>query len=120
MLSASHLVRRFGDRLAVDGVTFEVKAGEVFGLLGPNGAGKTTILRMLGGLIPATSGEVRIGGVRMVPGTASAFRTRIGFLTETPGLWDQLTVADNVTVYARLFAVGQIAGVSSSPFRRCS
>ena len=63
MLSAFHLVRSFGARTAVDDVTFEVKAGEVFGLLDPNGAGKTTTLRMLGGLIPPTSGEVRIKGV---------------------------------------------------------
>ena len=117
MLSASHLVRRFGDRLAVDGVTFEVKAGEVFGLLGPNGAGKTTILRMLGGLIQATSGEVRIGGVRMVPGTASAFRTRIGFLTETPGSTDRRRQRHRLCPPLR---GRKIAGVSSSPFRRCS
>ena len=65
MLAAVHLVRRFGSRTAVDDVTFEVKAGEVFGLLGPNGAGKTTTLRMLGGLIPPTTGEVRVDSIAM-------------------------------------------------------
>ena len=63
MLAAFHLARTFGSRTAVDDVTFEVHKGEVFGLLGPNGAGKTTTLRMLGGLIPPTTGEVRIDGV---------------------------------------------------------
>lgn len=109
MLTASRLVRRFGDRLAVDDVTFEVKAGEVFGLLGPNGAGKTTTLRMLGGLILPTSGEVQIGGATLDRRSGARLRTRIGFLTETPGLWDQLTVRDNLLVYARLFGVGDPA-----------
>ncbi|MBM3817679.1 MAG: ABC transporter ATP-binding protein [Acidimicrobiia bacterium] len=89
MLSASHLTRRFGDRLAVDDVSFDLRPGEIFALLGPNGAGKTTTLRMLAGLIAPTSGTVlREGG--------------IGFLTETPGLWERLTVRQNLTVYARL------------------
>jgi ABC-2 type transport system ATP-binding protein len=109
VITASSLVRRFGDRLAVDDVTFEVKAGEVFGLLGPNGAGKTTTLRMLGGLIPPTSGEVRIGGTRMDRRSGAMLRARIGFLTETPGLWDHLTVFDNLAVYARLFGVSDPA-----------
>jgi ABC-2 type transport system ATP-binding protein len=105
MLVARGLVRRFGDRLAVDSVDFEVQAGEIFGLLGPNGAGKTTILRMLGGLIPPTDGQVRVAGVPLVSSTAHAARQRIGFLTETPGLWEALTVADNLAIYARLFGV---------------
>lgn len=109
MLTAFHLVRRFGGRTAVDDVTFEVKAGEVFGLLGPNGAGKTTTLRMLGGLIPPTSGEVRVDGVAMDRASGQRLRARIGFLTETPGLWDQLTVAENIAVYARLFAMEHVS-----------
>ncbi len=55
MLTASHLTRRFGDRVAVDDVSFELAPGEIFALLGPNGAGKTTTLRMLAGLIEPTS-----------------------------------------------------------------
>jgi ABC-2 type transport system ATP-binding protein len=111
VLAASHLVRRFGARTAVDDVSFEVKAGEVFALLGPNGAGKTTTLRMLGGLILPTSGEVRIDGVAIDRASGPRLRSRIGFLTETPGLWDQLTVAENMAVYARLFGV---AGVDAA------
>ena len=61
-LTAQHLTRRFGDRVAVDDVSFELTEGEIFALLGPNGAGKTTTLRMLAGLIAPTSGSVQIGG----------------------------------------------------------
>jgi ABC-2 type transport system ATP-binding protein len=105
VISASQITRRFGERLAVDSLTFAVERGEVFGLLGPNGAGKTTTLRMLGGLISPSSGTVTIEGRPFTRATAGALRARIGFLTETPGLWDNLTVEDNVRVYARLFGV---------------
>ena len=107
MIAASQITRRFGERLAVDDVTFTVQGGEVFGLLGPNGAGKTTTLRMLGGLIPPSSGTVAIDGLTFTRATAGALRARIGFLTETPGLWDNLTVDDNLLVYARLFEVAR-------------
>jgi ABC-2 type transport system ATP-binding protein len=105
VISVDHVTRRFGDRTAVEDVSFDVHAGEVFGLLGPNGAGKTTTLRMLGGLIPPTSGSIRIDGHAFTRESATALRRRIGFLTETPGLWDQLTVEDNLLDYARLFSV---------------
>lgn len=97
MLQASRLTRRFGDRLAVDDVSFEVGKGEIFALLGPNGAGKTTTLRMLAGLIAPTSGTVCVDG-------------RVGFLTEAPGLWDRLTVHRNLFVHARLQGVTDPAG----------
>jgi len=118
VLSASHLVRRFGARTAVDGVTFEVKAGEVFALLGPNGAGKTTTLRMLGGLIAPTRGEVRVAGQLMDRANGPGLRARIGFLTETPGLWDQLTVSDNLAVYARLFGMTDVSAAVERSLRR--
>ena len=102
MIVASHLTRSFGSRLAVEDATFDVKPGEIFGLLGPNGAGKTTTLRMLAGLIAPTSGEASVGGVRLSRATNDQVRARIGFLTEAPGLWDRLTVAQNLTTYAGL------------------
>ena len=107
MISASQITRRFGDRVAVDNVTFTVQGGEIFGLLGPNGAGKTTTLRMLGGLISPSAGTVAIDGRPFTRATAGALRARIGFLPETPGLWDNLTVADNLQVYAKLFGVAR-------------
>jgi ABC-2 type transport system ATP-binding protein len=105
VITVEHVTRRFGARTAVEDVSFEVRPGEVFGLLGPNGAGKTTTLRMLGGLIPPTTGSIRIDGLAFARHTSHALRGRIGFLTETPGLWDQLTVEQNLLVYARLFSV---------------
>ena len=102
MLTASHLTRRFGSRLAVDDVSFELVPGEVFALLGPNGAGKTTTLRMLAGLIEPSSGSVRFKADTMSPQTAPRLRGLIGFLTEAPGLWERLDVRRNLLVYARL------------------
>jgi ABC-2 type transport system ATP-binding protein len=102
MLQASHLTRRFGERLAVDDVSFELSPGEVFALLGPNGAGKTTTLRMIAGLIAPTSGAVYVAGEALTPRTAAALRGRVGFLTEAPGLWERLTVRRNLSTYARL------------------
>jgi ABC-2 type transport system ATP-binding protein len=102
LLQASHLTRRFGERLAVDDVSFELAPGEVFALLGPNGAGKTTTLRMIAGLIAPTSGAVQVDGEAMTRRTAARLRGRIGFLTEAPGLWERLTVRRNLTTYARL------------------
>ena len=103
MLTASHLTRRFGDRVALDDVSLELKTGEIFALLGPNGAGKTTTLRVLAGLIAPSSGTVHLDGVPMTPATSSQLRAHIGFLTEAPGLWDSLTVRQNLEVYARLY-----------------
>jgi ABC-2 type transport system ATP-binding protein len=102
MLSAAHLTRQFGNRTAVRDVSFEVEPGEIFALLGPNGAGKTTTLRMLAGLIEPTSGSVAVHGEPMTRRNAAALRGRIGFLTEAPGLWDRLTVTQNLLVYASL------------------
>ena len=107
MISAHAITRRFGDRVAVEDVTFEVRGGEVFGLLGPNGAGKTTTLRMLAGLIPPTSGTVSVFGQAFTRANGAVLRARIGFLTETPGLWEHLTVEDNLLVYARLFGIAR-------------
>ena len=105
MLTASHLTRRFGDRLALDDLSLDLKGGEIFALLGPNGAGKTTTLRLLAGLISPTSGNVLVDGEAMTPASASRLRARIGFLTEAPGLWDSLTVRQNLLVYARLYGL---------------
>jgi ABC-2 type transport system ATP-binding protein len=102
MIVADGLTRDFRGRRAVDGVSFDVRRAEIVALLGPNGAGKTTTLRMLAGLIAPSSGTVTLGGVRLTRATGSLVRARIGFLTETPGLWDRLTVRENLRVYADL------------------
>ena len=105
VLTASHLSRRFGDRLALEDVSFTLEPGEIFALLGPNGAGKTTTLRILAGLIAPSTGSVEIDGQPMGPKSAPHLRSRIGFLTEAPGLWDRLTVRDNLLVYARMYGL---------------
>jgi ABC-2 type transport system ATP-binding protein len=108
-LTASHLTRRFDTRLAVDDVSFALVPGEILALLGPNGAGKTTTLRMLGGLIAPTSGSVLLDHETVTRGTASRLRASIGLLTEAPGLWERLTVRQNLTVYARLHGLASPA-----------
>jgi ABC-2 type transport system ATP-binding protein len=109
VLAAVHLTRRFGQRLAVEDATFEIARGEIFALLGPNGAGKTTTLRMLAGLIEPSAGEVTLDGHRVEPGNAGRLRARVGFLTEAPGLWDRLTVRENLLTYARLHGLASPA-----------
>jgi ABC-2 type transport system ATP-binding protein len=105
MLAASSLTRRFDARVAVENVSFTLERGEIFALLGPNGAGKTTTLRMLGGLIAPTSGSITIDEERLSAAHVDRLRSRIGFLTEAPGLWDRLTVRENLSVYAHLHGV---------------
>jgi ABC-2 type transport system ATP-binding protein len=102
VLTASHLSRKFGARTAVEDVSFELTEGRVLALLGPNGAGKTTTLRMLAGLIEPTTGAVHVHGEALGRATAPRLRRRIGLLTEAPGLWDRLSVRENLLVYARL------------------
>ena len=105
MIAARHLSRTFGNRSAVEDVTFDVRAGEIFGLLGPNGAGKTTTLRMIAGLIAPTSGEASVAGVPLTSRTIDRVRQHVGFLTEAPGLWERLSVRMNLLTYARLHQV---------------
>ena len=105
MISTTNLGRRFGDRVAVENLTLEIQAGEVFALLGPNGAGKTSTLRMLAGLIAPTSGTAVIDGVGLDAGTAHLVRARVGFLTEAPGHWERLSVRANLMLYARLYGL---------------
>jgi ABC-2 type transport system ATP-binding protein len=105
VITARSLTRRFGSRTVVNDVSFEVARSEIVALLGPNGAGKTTTMRMLAGLIAPSSGSVAIGGVPLTPATGNRLRTRIGFLTEAPGLWDRLTVRENLMIYAGLYGL---------------
>ena len=98
-----HLSKRFGERLAVDDVSFSVEAGEVFGFLGPNGAGKTTTVRMLATLIAPSSGTARVAGVELAAANGVELRKRIAVMTENPGLYLRLTVAENLDYFAGLY-----------------
>ncbi len=99
------LVRKFGPFTAVDHLTFEVRRGEIFGLLGPNGAGKTTTFRMLCGLLPATSGTLRVAGVDLRQARASA-RQRIGYVAQKFSLYGQLTVTENLEFFGGAYGLG--------------
>jgi ABC-2 type transport system ATP-binding protein len=105
LVRASGLSRRFDTRLVVADVSFTVRAGEVLALLGPNGAGKTTTFRMLAGLLLPTSGTVAIAGTPLTTVTADVVRGHVGLLTESPGLWERLTVRRNLMTYAELHGV---------------
>jgi ABC-2 type transport system ATP-binding protein len=98
------LVRRFGSFAAVDHVSFDVRRGELFGLLGPNGAGKTTTFRMLCGLLPATSGTLRVAGVDLGRARASA-RRRIGYVAQKFSLYGQLSVTENLEFFASAYGL---------------
>jgi ABC-2 type transport system ATP-binding protein len=98
------LVKRFGDFVAVDKVSFEVRRGEIFGLLGPNGAGKTTTFRMLCGLSHATSGVLKIAGADLRRSPASA-RQKIGYVAQKFSLYSQLSVAENLDFFASAYGL---------------
>ena len=98
------LVRRFGDLTAVDGISFAVKEGEIFGFVGPNGAGKTTTINMLCTLLRPTSGRATVNGYDVVKQQA-AVRRSIGLVFQEPSLDDRLTAEENLDFHATLYNV---------------
>jgi len=98
------IVKKFGDFTAVDGVSFKVEAGEVFGLLGPNGAGKSTLIRMLVTLLPPTSGTAAINGFDVVK-KADDVRRSIGVIPQAMTSDLELTVEENLVIFAKLYGV---------------
>ncbi len=104
MIEVKNLTKHFGEVTAVDGVTFQVAKGEVFGLLGPNGAGKTTTIRMLCCLIARTSGDAQISGYAIGSSADSlAIRKLIGLVTDNIGLYEELTAYENLDYYGKLY-----------------
>ncbi len=99
LVSVERVTRRFGDFTAVDDVSLDVAPGEIVGLLGANGAGKTTVIRMLLGLVPPTSGALRLFGERPSRQT----RQRLGYVPQGLGLYDDLTVDENVAFVDHAF-----------------
>jgi ABC-2 type transport system ATP-binding protein len=98
------LTRRFGDFLAVDAVTFDVRAGEIFGFLGPNGAGKTTTIKMLTGLLAPTDGEGWVAGFD-IHTERTAIKSSIGYMSQRFSLYADLTVRENIDLFAGLYGV---------------
>ncbi len=105
VISVRNLERRFGDFVAVKGVSFEVARGEIFGLLGANGAGKSTTFRMLCGLLPVTAGEARVAGVDLRHAAARA-RARLGYMAQRFSLYVDLTVLQNLRFFASAYDLG--------------
>jgi ABC-2 type transport system ATP-binding protein len=104
VITINQLTRCFNETKAVDQLSLEVHAGEIFGFLGHNGAGKTTTVRLLNGVIEPTSGSMRVLGLDpQVDGPA--LRARTGVLTETPSMDERLTALDNLSIYADLYGV---------------
>jgi len=104
VIQTSSLSRRFGQKNAVENLTLDVQAGEIFGFLGHNGAGKTTTVRLLNGVLEPSSGGARVLGLDpQVDGPA--VRAQTGVLTETPSLDERLTAWDNLSIYADLYDV---------------
>ena len=103
-ISAEHLVRRFGSFTAVDGVSFTVEPGEIFGFLGPNGSGKTTVIKMLTGLLPLTGGEANVLGID-VRKDPEGVRENIGYMSQNFSLYTDLTVTENLTFYGRVYGL---------------
>lgn len=101
MLECQGLVKRFGDRVAVDGVGFEIAVGETYGLLGPNGAGKTTIISMICGLTRSDAGEVRVAGQPLVA-SSTDLKGEIGFVPQDVALYPDLTARENLRFFGRL------------------
>ena len=101
MIEVKGLTKRYGDRVAVDHISFSAKSGEIVGLLGPNGAGKTTTMRMLTGYMPPNEGTARIAGFDILDDSMEA-RKRVGYLPERVPLYPDMTVRGYVTFWAQL------------------
>ena len=99
-IAASGLTKRFGDVIAVNNLSLNIRRGEIYGFLGLNGAGKTTTIRMLLGMIKPTAGSVSLFGLKVQPGQHAIWQ-RVGYLVETPHAYPDLTVRENLEIVRR-------------------
>lgn len=104
LVIARGIRRVFGNFVAVDDTTFDVKPGEIFGILGPNGAGKTTTFRMLASLLPASDGEIEIAGANL-KSSKSLARSLVGYVAQKFSLYAKLTVRENLRFFGRSFGL---------------
>ncbi len=105
LLAVDGLTFRYGARVAVDAVSFEVRRGEALGLLGPNGAGKTTAISCLCGLLAPAAGALSFDGASFTPHATPAHRARLGVVPQELALYDGLTARENLLFFARLHGV---------------
>jgi ABC-2 type transport system ATP-binding protein len=101
-IEARDLTRQFGDFVAVDHITFDVREGEVFGFLGANGAGKTTAIRMLTGLLAPSGGQARVAG-HDVYTESEIIKRQIGYMSQRFSLYEDLTVLENIELYGGIY-----------------
>jgi ABC-2 type transport system ATP-binding protein len=106
LIKTSHLVKKFGEKMAVNDVSFEVMGGEIFGFLGPNGAGKTTTIKMIVGLLQPTSGKVEVGGYDTQTQTLQA-KAISGYVPDEPNLYAKLTGRELLHFVGDLFGIQQ-------------
>ena len=106
-IAVEDIVKRYGDFEAVKGVSFAVEEGEIFGLLGPNGAGKSTLIRMMTTLIPVTAGRALVAGHDVMK-DSDAVRRMIGVIPQAMTSDPDLTVEENLSIYAKLYSVGRV------------
>jgi ABC-2 type transport system ATP-binding protein len=102
MLRCTDLRKAYGTLKAVDGVSFDIRAGETYGLLGPNGAGKTTVISMIAGVLEADGGEAVLDGLRMGPSALDA-KALIGYVPQDVALYPDLTARENLRFFASLY-----------------
>jgi ABC-2 type transport system ATP-binding protein len=107
IITVRNLVKTFGDFRAVDGITFSVQRGQIYGFLGANGAGKTTTIRMLCGLLKATSGEASVADVDIIK-RPEAIKRRIGYMSQKFSLYEDLTVRENLRFYCGIYCMKRI------------
>jgi ABC-2 type transport system ATP-binding protein len=107
MLTLRHVTKRYGSTVAVDGLSLEVRTGEIFGLVGPNGAGKSTTVHLAVGLLEPDEGEVRLGDHGR-PGVA-AVRRQLGLAPQTLAIYDQLSGRENLEFFGRMYDLGGAA-----------
>ncbi|MEP6763581.1 MAG: ABC transporter ATP-binding protein [Gemmatimonadaceae bacterium] len=103
-IRTQQLRKEYGKLVAVDNLDLEIQRGEVFGMLGPNGSGKTTTIRMLCGLVTPTSGSANVVGIDVVK-SPEAVRRRIGYMSQRYGLYDDLTVEENLRFYSAAYGL---------------
>ena len=108
MIEVDRLSKRYGERTAVEGVSFTAVPGQILGFLGPNGAGKTTTMRIITGYLPATSGTVRVAGFDVFSQSVEVPQ-RVGYLPENPPLYDDMTVVPYLRFTAKLRGMSRAA-----------
>lgn len=106
VIQVENLTKRFGDFIAVNAITFEVKKGEIFGFLGANGAGKTTAMKMLIGISKPTSGSAKVAGFDVFTNSED-IKKNIGYMSQKFALYDDLTVKENITFFGGIYGLSR-------------